>query len=846
MNIPEQVSVDRNQAEGKLSILGQIQKWWNGPHKTWETINRVVAPANPLVTEIGARRRASLQAWISVILTILLILGVLSAGAVTSFSDPNTWVLGILAAVMLVVYVLSRTPYHAWGGWLMTGSVVLAGYGLILSGQSTLTVLSSFIPLAFVLGSILLQPLPMLFWVVVGVLTMFFIPARFGMDVGTNSGIFMTLGVLLLVAIVFRNSIERSRLAELTSANEALKQLQGGLEQRVAAATRNLTLAAEVSYRLTQEHDLDLLLKEGVNLIQDRFELYYTQVYILDRAGRQLVLQAGTGEVGGQLMNRRHSLPVDLASLNGTAVVDRRAVIVENTATSLIHRPNPILPDTRSEMVVPLLIGERVVGTLDMQSIHPGALNKENLPAFEALAGQLAIAIENAGLLAETETNRLAVEAQSRRLVHAGWQEFLNAVERGERIGYTYDLENMIPYTEPISDNGDGSALLKAIPVSNEPVGMLKFEGAKNWSEEDSTLVANVAHQLGQQVENLRLLAQADQYRTETENALRRLTRQGWETQLAAHPQAQVGFTFDQNMVSPLAPSERGDLQAGVTQILEVAGEKIGELSVGGTDQPSEEIKEMLSIIGGQLSARVENLRLLEETERSQFEVEKRARQLAAVAEVSTVSSGEMDVQKMLASVVHLTQRKFGLYHAHIFLYDERTQILSISACGWKEGDIHAGSHDMAMIPINQEQSLVARSARTRQAVIVNDVHNEPGWLPNPLLPDTQSELVVPLFSGDKLLGVLDVQSDHLNAFNQEDANIQTTLASQVSIAIQNARSFTQAQQQAERESMLNVIGQKIRSATTVEAVLQIAARELGRALGAPLTIAQLGMKDKK
>jgi len=201
-------------------------------------------------------------------------------------------------------------------------------------------------------------------------------------------------------------------------------------------------------------------------------------------------------------------------------------------------------------------------------------------------------------------------------------------------------------------------------------------------------------------------------------------------------------------------------------------------------------------------------------------------------------------VQKMLETVVHLTQRKFGLYHAHVFTLDETTQILGIVACGWKEGDPHEGTHGTAKIPINQEQSLVARAARTRQPVIVNDVHNEPGWLPNPLLPDTASELAVPLIIGDQLLGVLDVQSERLNAFSEEDAHVQTTLASQVATALQNARSFVKAQRQAERESMLNTINQKIQSATTVEAVLQIAARELGHALGAPLTIAQLGVKQ--
>jgi GAF domain-containing protein len=196
--------------------------------------------------------------------------------------------------------------------------------------------------------------------------------------------------------------------------------------------------------------------------------------------------------------------------------------------------------------------------------------------------------------------------------------------------------------------------------------------------------------------------------------------------------------------------------------------------------------------------------------------------------------------------VVHLTQRQFGLYHAHVFIYNENTAELKIAACGYKEGDEHEGTDGTAVIPLAQEQSLVARAGRTRQAVTVNDVHNEPGWLPNPLLPDTNSEIAVPLIIGDQILGVLDVQSDILNAFSEEDANIYTTLASQVSTALQNANSFVRAQKQAERESTLNIISQKIQSATTVEAVLQIAARELGHALGAPMTIAQLSMKDKK
>jgi signal transduction protein with GAF and PtsI domain len=108
------------------------------------------------------------------------------------------------------------------------------------------------------------------------------------------------------------------------------------------------------------------------------------------------------------------------------------------------------------------------------------------------------------------------------------------------------------------------------------------------------------------------------------------------------------------------------------------------------------------------------------------------------------------------------------------------------------------------------------------------------------LLPDTASELAVPLIVGEQLLGVLDVQSERLNAFTEEDANIQATLASQVAVALQNARTYSQTQRQAERETAVNLITQKIQNATTVEAALQVAARELGHVLGMKPTLVAL------
>ena len=98
---------------------------------------------------------------------------------------------------------------------------------------------------------------------------------------------------------------------------------------------------------------------------------------------------------------------------------------------------------------------------------------------------------------------------------------------------------------------------------------------------------------------------------------------------------------------------------------------------------------------------------------------------------------------------------------------------------------------------------------------------------------------------GDELIGVFDIQSNELNHFTDEDVSIQTTLAAQVAVALQNARSFQQAKEQAEQESMINIISQRIQGTTSVEDALQVAVRELGRALGAKQASIQLDVGEK-
>ena len=628
---------------------------------------------------------------------------------------------------------------------------------------------------------------------------------------------------------------------------EQLKSLFGTLEQRVAERTHSLELAAEVGRSVSRVRALDVMLKDATEIIRSRFDLYYAQVYLTNPAENALLLQAGTGTVGAELVGRGHRLPLNTASINGRAAVEKRSVVISDTSASTTFKPNPLLPDTCSEMTVPLMVGENVVGVLDLQSEKTGTLNQDILPAFEALAGQLAIAIQNANLLAETEQARAEVETQARRLVRKNWQEHLDAIHRPEQTGFVFEGNKITSLADAthILTPDESNAITAPIAVTGESLGTLVVEmDAQNQSTQNAELVNIVARQVGQQIENLRLLESAERYRSEAEQAARRTTIEGWKQYLESRTGESLGFLYDTKEVRPQSKNHQLD-DSAMTLPIKAREETVGKLEVEGIEPGDKDAIDLANAVAERLGAHIDRLRLFEETKRGQIELDNRARQLAAVAEISSVSSKELDIQKMLSAVVHMTQRKFNLYHAHVFIYNENTAELKIAACGWQEGDENEGTHGTTVIPLGQEQSLVARTARNRKAVVVNDVKNEPDWLPNPLLPDTASEMAIPLLVGDRLLGVLDVQKDYINAFTDEDVSIQSTLASQVATALQNARSFAKAQQQADREATLNVIGQKIQSATTVESVLQIAARELGRALGAPLTIAQLGIKEK-
>lgn len=229
------------------------------------------------------------------------------------------------------------------------------------------------------------------------------------------------------------------------------------------------------------------------------------------------------------------------------------------------------------------------------------------------------------------------------------------------------------------------------------------------------------------------------------------------------------------------------------------------------------------------LKLRSANQALAESSLLLEQRVAERTRALSTSSEVSRRLSTILDLNQLVKEVVEQVKNSFNYYHAHIYLMDEQGKQLLMAGGTGDAGQIMlARGHKISV-----GKGLVGLAAETGTMIRVSDTTEDPDWLPNPLLPETKSEVAIPIVLGEKVLGVLDVQHNVQDGLSEEDAVLLQSVAYQVAVAVRNAQVFSEAQQQAEREALINEIGRKIQNTASVEQALQVAARELGQALGA-------------
>lgn len=207
----------------------------------------------------------------------------------------------------------------------------------------------------------------------------------------------------------------------------------------------------------------------------------------------------------------------------------------------------------------------------------------------------------------------------------------------------------------------------------------------------------------------------------------------------------------------------------------------------------------------------------------TQHIAEHRSEQLVIASEVAReASTGTMHIDEMLTKMVNMIKTRFGFYHSSIFMVDPVGQYAILrESTGEAGAKLKEAKHKLAV----GSSSIVGQATGRVEPVVVNDVTKEKNYYPNPLLPDTRSELAIPLRIGEKLIGALDVQSQQVDAFTQEDVSILQIMADQLSVAIENAELFSKTQQTLERHRLLHQVtasaGQSITIADAIRNAVQ-------------------------
>ncbi len=316
--------------------------------------------------------------------------------------------------------------------------------------------------------------------------------------------------------------------------NQMTKQLQdvlSGLEQRVEERTRELEgrtsqleAIADVARSVASIQELDRLLPAITRLVSERFGFYHVGIFLLDDDHEFALLQASNSEGGAKMLARGHRLQVGQQGIVGFVTSRGVARIALDVGEEATFFTNPDLPNTHSEVALPLKFGQEIIGALDIQSTETNAFSQDDVELFTILADQVSVAIQNAQSLKQVQRALREAEVATRQLTGQAWQAYAETIRTK---GYRYDGVKPEPLKNISKTADEKEAFTIPVQLRGKTIGRLKLkssEASHKWTDDERAIIESTAERVALAMDGARLLDEAQ----------KRATRESFLSELAA------------------------------------------------------------------------------------------------------------------------------------------------------------------------------------------------------------------------------------------------------------------------------------------------------------------------
>ncbi|HVF26070.1 MAG TPA: GAF domain-containing protein [Anaerolineales bacterium] len=478
-----------------------------------------------LIAGLGLLRRGQVQ--LASILLVSLIWIASNGAAATSFGIRDTSFIINLSIILMAGLLL---------GWqasvVVTVLSILAGFGLAYIEQSGLIARTNYPA------------------------------ASFAQDMTFVFGLNAVLIYLLITGLENANQLAQTNATELKVINTDLTRAQDELQaqsielissnQLLEKRTERLRTVAEVARIAVAIPNFDRLLSSITQIISQQLGYYHVGIFLVNEQGEYAILRSANTEGGLKMLARGHRLVVGQEGVVGYVTRSGQPRIAVDTGSDSVFQVNPDLPFTRSELALPLKVGEIVTGALDIQSNEPDAFTDDDISILSILADQVAIAIQNARLLEQSQRALRDAEISSSQASGLAWKGY---TEKIQTKGYRYDGIRPEPLKESLpASGGEDGELLLPLQLRGQMIGRLQLKSSnpsRQWTEDELAIVEATIERVALALEGARLL----------EDAQRRATRETFLSDMAA----KLGTSFNLDSIVRDTVEELGQNLKGST-----------------------------------------------------------------------------------------------------------------------------------------------------------------------------------------------------------------------------------------------------------------------------------------